>query len=145
MQGLAQAIVRDAEGAAHFVTIAVEAAADIQAAHAVAMTIANSPLVKTALSVGDPNWGRILAAIGRAPTEVKVGNVDFYFGGEDNEVQVVARGELAVDYAEAKGVAALKDTDVMIRVVLNAGSAAARVWTSDLTADYIRINADYRS
>ncbi len=145
MQGLAQSIVRDAEGASRFVTIEVESAPDAEAARVVAMTVAHSPLVKTALSAGDPNWGRVLAAIGRAPVAGQIENVDFYFGAGADEVQVVAKGAAAPDYTEARGAAALAGTDVFIRIVLGTGTASARVWTSDLTADYVRINADYRS
>ncbi len=144
-QGLAQAIVRDAEGASRFVTIEVERAPAAAAARAVAMTVANSPLVKTALSAGDPNWGRILAAIGRAPVALAAEKVDFYFGGGATEVKVVTKGALDPGYEEARGVAALAGSDVLIRIALGAGDASARVWTSDLTADYVRINADYRS
>lgn len=140
-QTLAQAIVRDAEGASRFVTVEVERAPDAAAARAVAMTVAGSPLVKTALSAGDPNWGRVLAAIGRAPVETAVGKTDFYFG----DVRVVEKGALAPGYDETRGAAALAGPEVSIRIVLNAGDASARVWTSDLTADYVRINADYRS
>ena len=140
-QTLAQAIIRDAEGASRFVTVEVERASDAAAARAVAMTVADSPLVKTALSTGDPNWGRVLAAIGRAPVEAAVEAVDFYFG----DARVVEKGVLAPGYDEAQGVAALAGPEVTIRIVLNAGDASARVWTSDLTADYVRINADYRS
>ena len=140
-QGLAQSIVRDAEGASRFVTIEVEGASDTTAARAVAMTVAHSPLVKTALSAGDPNWGRVLAAIGRAPVGVDASKVDFYFGGS----RVVAGGKVDPDYEEAQGTAAFAGRDVLIRIVLGLGKASARVWTSDLTADYVRINADYRS
>ncbi len=140
-QTLAQAIVRDAEGASRFVTVEVESAPDAATARAVAMTVAGSPLVKTALSAGDPNWGRVLAAIGRAPVEAAVEKVDFYFG----DACVVEKGALAPGYDEAQGVAALAGPEVVIRIVLNTGDASTRVWTSDLTADYVRINADYRS
>ncbi len=141
MQGLAQSIVKDAEGASRFVTIKVEDAADTEAARAVAMTVANSPLVKTALSVGDPNWGRVLAAIGRAPADVDMDNVDFYFGDH----QVVSGGALDAAYTEQRGLEALAGDEILIRIALGMGDASAQVWTSDLTADYVRINADYRS
>ena len=149
MRELAQAIIRDAEGATRFITIRVEGATDRQAARTVGMTVAHSPLVKTALSAGDPNWGRILAAVGRAPVALDINAVDLYLAkGSDelgDEVQVVAQGTVAVAYREAQGVAALAGAEVLIRIVLNAGRHTATVWTSDLTADYVRINADYRS
>ena len=141
MQGLAKSLVRDAEGASRFITIEVEGAADRRDARTVAMTVANSPLVKTALSAGDPNWGRILAAIGRAPANVDIARVDFYFG----DCRVVASGAVDRDYREEKGNAALAGREIALRIVLGVGNASTRVWTSDLTADYVRINADYRS
>ena len=141
MQGLAKSIVRDAEGASRFVTIKVECAPDISTARSVAMTVAHSPLVKTALFSGDPNWGRVLAAIGRAPCDIDIDKVDFYF---DNS-RVVAGGEIDSNYDEAQGVTALAGSDVLIRIVLGMGDALAQVWTSDLTTDYVKINANYRS
>ncbi len=141
MQGLAKSIIRDAEGASRFITIEVEGAAEPRGARAVAMTVANSPLVKTALSSGDPNWGRVLAAIGRSPVAVDIGKVDFYFG----DCRVVTSGVVDGGYREERGAAALAGREVVLRIVVGAGHASARVWTSDLTADYVRINADYRS
>ena len=144
-RGLARSIIRDAEGASRFITIAVERAPDAKTARVVAMTVANSPLVKTALSAGDPNWGRILAAIGRAPVEIAAGSVDFYLGSGAVEVKVVTGGAVDPGYEEARGAAALAGDDVGIRITLGMGDASATVCTSDLTAEYVRINADYRS
>ena len=145
MQGLAQSIVRDAEGASRFITIKVEGALDAEAARIVAMTVANSPLVKTALSTGDPNWGRILAAIGRAPVNLAIDDVDFYFGEGRDEIKVVTHGAVDPGYEEARGVAALANTDIKIRITLGKGDASVKVWTSDLTAEYVMVNANYRS
>jgi glutamate N-acetyltransferase/amino-acid N-acetyltransferase len=108
----------------------------------VAYTIAHSPLVKTAFFASDPNWGRILAAIGRAPiAQLDVSKVAIHL----NEVSVVRNGALDADYAEAKGLAVMRLPEIRIGVDLGAGYASARVWTSDLSHDYVRINAEYRS
>ncbi|MCB1864557.1 MAG: bifunctional glutamate N-acetyltransferase/amino-acid acetyltransferase ArgJ [Chromatiales bacterium] len=139
---LAQAIVRDAEGATHFVTIDVSGARDQDEARRVAFTIAHSPLVKTALSAGDPNWGRILAAVGRAGVvDLRIDRVAIRLG----EHYVIRNGLPAAEYTESAGQAALAGVDQFIGVELGLGEAHARVWTSDLTCDYVRINASYRS
>jgi glutamate N-acetyltransferase/amino-acid N-acetyltransferase len=139
---LAQAIVRDGEGATKFITVAVEGGASEADCLEVAYTIAHSPLIKTAFFASDPNWGRILAAIGRAPAaQLEVGRVSIHL----DEVCVVRAGELAPDYTEARGAAAMRQDEITIRVDLGLGAAAARVWTTDLSHDYVRINAEYRS
>jgi glutamate N-acetyltransferase/amino-acid N-acetyltransferase len=139
---LAQAIVRDAEGATKFMTIDVRGGRSESDCLAVAYTIAHSPLVKTAFFASDPNWGRILAAIGRAPiAQLDVSKVAVYL----NEVRVVHNGALDADYTESKGLAVMRLPEICIGVDLSAGSASARVWTSDLSHDYVRINAEYRS
>ncbi len=139
---LAQAIVRDAEGATKFITIEVRGGKTEADCLAVAYTIAHSPLVKTAFFASDPNWGRILAAIGRAPIEqLNVGQVAIHL----NDVCVVRNGAPDAGYTEAKGLAVMRLPEIRIGVELGAGSAAAHVWTSDLSHDYVRINAEYRS
>lgn len=139
---LAQAIVRDAEGATKFITIEVRGGRSESDCLAVAYTIAHSPLVKTAFFASDPNWGRILAAIGRAPIEqLDVAKVAIYL----NELCVVRHGAPDLGYTEALGLAVMRLPEIRIGVELGAGTASARVWTSDLSHDYVRINAEYRS
>jgi glutamate N-acetyltransferase/amino-acid N-acetyltransferase len=139
---LAQAIVRDAEGATKFITIEVSGGRSESDCLAVAYTIAHSPLVKTAFFASDPNWGRILAAIGRAPVgHLDVARVAIHL----NELCVVRGGAPDSGYTEAKGLAVMRQPEIRIGVELGSGTAVARVWTSDLSHDYIRINAEYRS
>lgn len=139
---LAQAIIRDAEGATKFVEIEVEQAPSVADAREVAYSIAHSPLVKTALFASDPNWGRILAAIGRAPVDsLDIDLVDLYLG----DTCLLRQGLPDPEYTEAKGQAAMTGEEIIIRVNLNQGGGAARVWTSDLSYDYVKINAEYRS
>ena len=139
---LAQAIVRDAEGATKFITIDVEQGGSESDCLAVAYTIAHSPLVKTAFFASDPNWGRILAAIGRAPVaHLNVDKVTVYL----DEVCIVQYGARAAAYTEAQGQAVMKQPEIRVRVILGAGVASARLWTCDLSHDYVRINAEYRS
>jgi glutamate N-acetyltransferase / amino-acid N-acetyltransferase len=138
---LAKSIVRDGEGATKFVEIIVASASQSDSL-AVATTIAQSPLVKTALFAGDPNWGRILAAIGRAPvTALAVEDVSIWL----NDYQIVKNGEAAAVYEESVAAAIMAETDIVLRVVLGEGGVVARIWTCDLTYEYIRINAEYRS
>ena len=139
---LAQAIVRDAEGATKFITIEVSGGASESDCLAVAYTIAHSPLVKTAFFASDPNWGRILAAIGRAPiAALNLEEVSIHLNG----TCVVRAGARAPEYTEAQGQAAMRQAEITVRVGLGKGRAQARVWTSDLSHDYVRINAEYRS
>jgi glutamate N-acetyltransferase/amino-acid N-acetyltransferase len=139
---LAQAIVRDGEGASKFVTVQVNGGRSEAECLDVAFTIAHSPLVKTALFASDPNWGRLLAAIGRAGVpELQVERVSLYL----NDVLIAERGCRAPGYTEAQGVAAMAPEDIVIRVELDRGSACAAVWTTDFSYDYVRINAEYRS
>jgi len=141
-QELAQAIVRDAEGATKFITIHVAGAENEGDALAIAYTVAHSPLVKTAFFASDPNWGRILAAVGRAPiVRLDAERVTIHL---DN-VCVVRNGALAPDYTEAQGQAVMKSPEIRVTIGLNAGPAEATVWTSDLSHEYVSINADYRS
>ena len=139
---LAQAIVRDGEGATRFVTVAVDSGRDTGECLGVAYTIAHSPLVKTALFAGDPNWGRILAAVGRAGvSELDLDNVQIYLG----DVCIVRDGGRAPEYTEAAGQQVMDRKDITIRVVLNRGDCAEAIWTCDLSYDYVKINAEYRS
>jgi glutamate N-acetyltransferase/amino-acid N-acetyltransferase len=139
---LAQLIIRDAEGATKFITIDVEQGATEADCLEVAYTIAHSPLVKTAFFASDPNWGRILAAVGRARLpHLDVGKVTIYL----DDVCIVKNGGCAPDYVEARGLAVMKQPEIRIRVILGAGNANARLWTCDLSHDYVRINAEYRS
>ena len=139
---LAQAIVRDAEGATKFITIEVTGGASEADCLAVAYTIAHSPLVKTAFFAGDPNWGRILAAVGRAPVSSLDANaVTIHL----DDVCVVRAGALDPGYREERGRAVLGKPEITVRVDLGVGDAQAHIWTSDLSHDYVRINAEYRS
>jgi N-acetylglutamate synthase (N-acetylornithine aminotransferase) len=139
---LAQAIVRDGEGATKFVEIHVEGGIDEQECEAVARTIAHSPLVKTALFASDPNWGRLLAAIGRTGLEnLVVDDVSLYLNG----VLIAEQGARAASYTEEQGQQAMSAADLVINVRLGRGCAAATVWTTDLSYDYVRINAEYRT
>ena len=139
---LAQAIIRDAEGSTKFVSVVVDTASNQSEALKVAYTIAESPLVKTALSASDPNWGRILAAIGRSGIEdLDVNDVQVLL----NSVLIADHGARAPSYSEEAGQAAMQPEDIEIRVCLNRGDASEIVWTSDLTHEYVRINAEYRT
>jgi glutamate N-acetyltransferase/amino-acid N-acetyltransferase len=139
---LAQSIVRDGEGATKFVTVQVNGGRSEAECLDVAFTIAHSPLVKTALFASDPHWGRLLAAVGRAGIpQLDVGRVGLYL----NDVLIAVNGCRAESYTEAQGVAAMAPEDIVIRVELGRGDAAATVWTTDFSYDYVRINAEYRS
>jgi len=138
---LARAIVRDAEGATRLIEIAVTGAETHAEARAVAFTVAHSPLVKTAAYGGDPNWGRILAAVGRAPvTDLDVHRVDVTLG----DTALVVAGE-PVHFDEQAAAAAMSGEEIRIGIGLGRGMVADTVWTSDLSCDYVRINADYRT
>ncbi len=139
---LAQAIVRDGEGATKFISVMVERATSLAEASAVAYAIAHSPLVKTAFFASDPNLGRILAAVGYAGIDdLDQTDIDLYLG----DVHVATRGGRHPDYREEDGQRVMKEAEITIRVVLNRGEAATTVWTCDLSHDYVSINADYRS
>ncbi len=139
---LAELIVRDAEGATKFVTVEVSGGADSRECLQVAYAVAQSPLVKTALFASDPNWGRILAAVGRAGLQdLDVSRVEIFL----DEVCIVHRGGVAPEYREADGQRVMDQEEIRIDIRLGRGSARERVWTSDLSHDYVRINAEYRS
>ncbi|MCK5901573.1 MAG: bifunctional glutamate N-acetyltransferase/amino-acid acetyltransferase ArgJ [Cocleimonas sp.] len=141
-QTLAQAIIRDAEGATKFVTIAVESAPDKDYAREIAYTVARSPLVKTALFASDPNWGRLLMAIGRSNVKaLDISQLSLWLGN----TQLLESGEPLESYTEEQGQAEMDKEEISIRIQLNAGEAKARIWTSDLSHEYVTINAEYRS
>jgi len=138
---LAHLVVRDGEGASKFIRIDVEGAESDRSAHRIALSIANSPLVKTAIAGEDANWGRIVMAVGKAGEPAERDRLAISFGATQ-----VARDGLAVDgYDEAPVAAHLKGQDIEIGVDLGLGKGRATVWTCDLTHGYISINADYRS
>jgi glutamate N-acetyltransferase / amino-acid N-acetyltransferase len=138
---LAQAIVRDGEGATKFVTIRVERGRSVAECRRVAYAVAHSPLVKTAFFASDPNLGRILAAIGYAGVPLDTGKVDLYI----DRVPVVKRGGRNPAYVENEALEAMKKPEFTVRAVLNRGKAQATVWTCDFSYDYVKINAEYRS
>jgi glutamate N-acetyltransferase/amino-acid N-acetyltransferase len=141
MRDLAHQVVRDGEGATKFVEIAVTGAKSEAEARKVGLSIANSPLVKTAIAGEDPNWGRIVMAVGKSGASADRDRLSIRFG----DITVAENGWVAPSYREADGAAYMKGTDLVIGVDLGIGKGAATVWTCDLTHRYIAINADYRS
>jgi glutamate N-acetyltransferase/amino-acid N-acetyltransferase len=141
MIDLAQQIVRDGEGAQKFVTIEVTGAATTRAARRVGLTIGNSPLVKTAVSAGDPNWGRIVMAVGRAGEKADPDRLSISIGG----IQITAGGGPVPGYDETPVAEHMKGRNIKIAVDVGVGRGKATVWTCDLTHGYIDINASYRS
>jgi glutamate N-acetyltransferase/amino-acid N-acetyltransferase len=141
-QQLAQAIIRDGEGATKFVTVTVERGRSEAECRKVAYAIAHSPLVKTAFFASDPNLGRILAAIGYAGVkDLDTSRVDLYI----DHVRVARSGGRDADYREEQGAQAMKKPEFTVRALLNRGKAAATLWTCDLSFDYVKINAEYRT
>ena len=141
-QELAKDLIRDAEGGTKFITVNVTGGRNEQECLAVAYALAESPLVKTALFASDPNWGRILAAVGRAEVEnLDVSGVSIRLG----KLSLIENGELSASYSERQGKKQVDKTDIEISVELGRGGHAETVWTSDLSHDYVRINAEYRS
>jgi glutamate N-acetyltransferase/amino-acid N-acetyltransferase len=139
---LAQAIVRDGEGATKFITIRVEGGRSEEECRKVAYAVGHSPLVKTAFFASDPNLGRILAAVGYAGVaDLAVDKVDLHL----DDVLVVKGGGRNPGYREADGARVMKQAEITVRLVLNRGAAAATVWTCDLSHDYVTINAEYRT
>ncbi|MBU0499974.1 MAG: bifunctional glutamate N-acetyltransferase/amino-acid acetyltransferase ArgJ [Gammaproteobacteria bacterium] len=139
---LARAIIRDGEGATKLVEVAVREATSVEEARAVAYTVAHSPLVKTALFASDPNWGRILAAVGRAPlANLDVNGVRIWL----DDVCIVSKGGRDPAYEEAAGQGVMGRPEFQIRIALGRGAAAAKVLTCDFSFDYVKINAEYRS
>ncbi|WP_291992311.1 bifunctional glutamate N-acetyltransferase/amino-acid acetyltransferase ArgJ [Candidatus Accumulibacter sp. ACC003] len=143
---LAQAIVRDGEGATKFITIAVEGGRERSECKRVGYAVAHSPLVKTAFFASDPNLGRILAAIGYADVDdLDVDRLSVWLGSADGEVLVAEKGGRAASYREEDGARIMRADEISVRIALGRGDARATVYTCDLSYDYVRINADYRS
>ena len=141
-QQMAQEIVRDAEGASKFVEVKVEQGKDSAECLAIAYSIAESPLVKTAFFASDANWGRIVMAIGKAGVpDLNTGLIDIWLGS----VPIVRNGERDPDYHEDKGSDVMRQEEILVRVSLGRGSMAESIWTCDLSHDYVRINAEYRT
>jgi len=141
LESLARQVARDGEGARKLVTIDVEGAASEREAETIARAIANSPLVKTAIAGSDPNWGRVLAAAGYAGVKFDPRKTDIFMQGI-----AVCRGGLAADFSEAELTRKLDESECLIRFVIRGGGKGrARFWTCDLTEEYIRINASYRT
>ncbi|MDH5547911.1 MAG: bifunctional glutamate N-acetyltransferase/amino-acid acetyltransferase ArgJ [Gammaproteobacteria bacterium] len=141
-QRLAQMLVRDGEGATKFMTIEVNSGANLLECEDVAFTVAHSPLVKTAFYASDPNWGRILAAIGRSNVPgLNVDKIDVYL----NEVCIVEHGCRASGYTEEQGQNVMNQSEITVRIELRRGDESATVWTTDFSHDYVTINAEYRS
>lgn len=141
MLNLAHQVVRDGEGASKFLEIEVTGAKSKADAHKIGKAIANSPLVKTAVAGEDPNWGRVVMAIGKSGARADRDKVSIWFG----DILVAARGWVSPDYREDDGAAYMKNQDLKIKVDLAIGDGTAKIWTCDLTKDYVAINADYRS
>jgi glutamate N-acetyltransferase/amino-acid N-acetyltransferase len=138
---LATQIVRDGEGATKIIEIAVEGAASDASAKTIACSIANSPLVKTALAAGDANWGRVVMAVGKTAEPVERDRLSIWFG----EHQVAHEGARSPGYSEASATKAVLGPEVFIRVDVGVGRGKATVWTCDLTDGYVKINGAYRS
>jgi glutamate N-acetyltransferase/amino-acid N-acetyltransferase len=139
---LAQLIVRDGEGATKFMTVRVDGGGNTQECCDVAYSVAHSPLIKTAFFASDPNWGRIVMAVGKAGVpNLDQSLVNVWL----DDVQICRDGGAAADYTEAQGAAVMARSEITIRIDLGRGSATDTVWTCDLSYDYVKINADYRS
>ena len=141
MHELSQLIVRDGEGATKLLEVRVTGATNDQAAKKIAMSIANSPLVKTAVAGEDANWGRVVMAVGKAGEEADRDRLAIWFG----DIRVAHQGERDPDYDEDAASAAMKKDEILVRADLGLGDGQARVWTCDLTKEYVAINGDYRS
>jgi glutamate N-acetyltransferase/amino-acid N-acetyltransferase len=141
LRDLAHQVVRDGEGATRFVTVTVSGAADEADAHRAARSIAESPLVKTALAAGDPNWGRIVMAVGKSGARADRDRLAIRIG----PVEVAREGWLSPLYREAAAAEHMRGQEVSLSVDLGIGTGEAVVWTCDLTTRYVSINADYRS
>ncbi len=139
---VAQAIVRDGEGATKFVTVQVNGGATHQECLDVGYAVAHSPLIKTALFASDPNWGRILAAVGRAGVaQLDVGLIDVFLG----DVCIARGGCRAASYTEEQGAAVMAEAEITIRIELGRGTCSETIWTTDLSHEYVKINAEYRT
>ncbi|MDD2057505.1 bifunctional glutamate N-acetyltransferase/amino-acid acetyltransferase ArgJ [Pseudomonas sp. GD03860] len=139
---VAQAIVRDGEGATKFVTVEVNGGGNHQECLDVGYAVAHSPLIKTALFASDPNWGRILAAVGRAGVpDLDVSLIDVYLG----DVCIASKGGRSASYTEAQGSAVMAEEEITIRIELGRGQCSETIWTTDLSHEYVKINAEYRT
>jgi glutamate N-acetyltransferase/amino-acid N-acetyltransferase len=139
---VAQAIVRDGEGATKFVTVEVNGGGNHQECLDVGYAVAHSPLIKTALFASDPNWGRILAAVGRAGVpDLDVSKIDVYLSG----VCIASEGCRATTYTEEQGAAVMAEEEITIRIELGRGDCSETIWTTDLSHEYVKINAEYRT
>jgi len=139
---VAQAIVRDGEGATKFVTVQVNGGGTHQECLDVAYAVAHSPLIKTALFASDPNWGRILAAVGYAGVaQLDVSKIDVFLG----EVCIASKGCRAASYTEEQGAAVMAREEITIRIELGRGACSETIWTTDLSHEYVKINAEYRT
>ena len=141
-KALAQMIIKDGEGATKFVEIKVVGLTSTEDCLEVAYTVAHSPLVKTALFASDANWGRILAAVGRSKVSgISIENIDIYL----NDLQIITSGEPSLDYTESQGSVEMQKKEIIIRIDLGDANTAESVWTTDLSYDYVKINAEYRT
>ena len=139
---VAQAIVRDGEGATKFVTVVVNGGMTHQECLDVGYAVAHSPLIKTALFASDPNWGRILAAVGYAGVpNLDVSLIDVFLG----EVCIASRGGRSPSYTEEQGAAVMAREEITIRIELGRGNCSETIWTTDLSHEYVKINAEYRT
>lgn len=139
---VAQSIVRDGEGATKFVTVQVNGGGNHQECLDVGYAVAHSPLIKTALFASDPNWGRILAAVGRAGVpDLDVSKIDVYLGA----VCIASQGGRSPTYTEEQGAAVMAEEEIEIRIELGRGDCSETIWTTDLSHEYVRINAEYRT
>ncbi len=141
MRELAQLVAKDGEGVSKFVTIEIKGAENDRAARTIGLSIANSPLVKTAIAGEDPNWGRVVMAVGKAGEAADRDKLAIWFGPH----LVAKDGERAPDYSEETVAAYMKNGELTIKVDLGLGAGKSTIWTCDLTHGYISINADYRS
>jgi glutamate N-acetyltransferase/amino-acid N-acetyltransferase len=138
---LAHGIIRDAEGATKFVAVAVNNGLTVQDCLSIAYSIANSPLMKTAIHASDANWGRIVMAVGKAGVTLDINKLDIWLG----DVCLMQAGQKHEAYTESQGAAVMAREEIMITIDLHAGNINETVWTSDLSQEYVRINANYRS
>ena len=134
-------MARDGEGARKFVTVEVESAESDASARRIALSIANSPLVKTAIAGEDANWGRVVMAVGKAGEPADRDRLAIWFG----DVRVAAEGARDPAYSEAAASAVMREPNITVRVAIGLGPGRARIWTCDLTKEYVAINGDYRS
>lgn len=141
MRELAIMVAKDGEGVSKFVTIEVSGAEDWAAARKIGLSLGNSPLLKTAISAGDPNWGRVVMAVGKTGEAADRDRMSIYFGDHC----IARHGERAAEYSEEAVAAYMSGREIMIRVDVGVGHGRATVWTCDLTHEYVSINADYRS